>query len=149
MSREPGGHTLQTTALIHEAYVKLAGQRQLDWQNRAHFFAIAAQLMRRILVDHARHEGSLKRGGEAAQISLDEVEASDDQPAIDAVDAYAVHRALLRLESFDPDQGRVVELRYFGGLTIEETAAVMNVSAGTVKREWAVAKAWLYRELAG
>src|SRR5687767_15143783 len=102
MSREQRGHVLQTTALINEAYVKLAGQRQLDWQNRAHFFGIAAQLMRRILVDHARQEGSVKRGGEAARISLDDVDASPDQPGIDAVDAYAIDRALVRLESFDP-----------------------------------------------
>jgi RNA polymerase sigma factor (TIGR02999 family) len=139
MSHEPHGHTLQTTALVNEAYVKLAGQRQVDWQNRAHFFGIAAQVMRRILVDHARHEGRLKRGGDPPAA----------QSPIDAVDAHALNTALTRLESLDPDQGRIVELRYFGGLTIEETAAVMNISAGTVKREWAVAKAWLYREMTG
>lgn len=149
MSREPQGHTLQTTALINEAYLKLAGQRDVDWQNRAHFFGIASQVMRRILVDQARHERRLKRGGEATRVSIQEVDPPSAQPPIDAVDAYALDRVLTRLESLDPHQSRIVELRFFGGLTIEETAAVLNISAGTVKREWAVAKAWLYRELAG
>jgi RNA polymerase sigma factor (TIGR02999 family) len=149
MSHEPRGHTLQTTALVNEAYVKLAGQRQVDWQNRAHFFGIAAQVMRRILVDHARHEGRLKRGGDAPRISLHEIDPPATPSPVDAIDAHALNSALTRLESLDPDQGRIVELRYFGGLTIEETAAVMNISAGTVKREWAVAKAWLYREMTG
>jgi RNA polymerase sigma factor (TIGR02999 family) len=149
MSRERPGHTLQTTALINEAYVKLVGQRQVDWQNRAHFFGIAAQVMRRILVDHARHDGRLKRGGDAPRIPIQEVNPASAQPPINAVDAYALDRALTRLEALDPHQGRIVELRFFGGLTIDETAAVMNISAGTVKREWGVAKAWLYRELTG
>jgi RNA polymerase sigma factor (TIGR02999 family) len=149
MSREPQGHTLQTTALINEAYVKLAGQRQVDWQNRAHFFGIAAHVMRRILVDHARGERRLKRGGGAPRVSIHEMDVPAAQSPLDAVDAHALHRALKRLESIDADQGRIVELRYFGGLSIEETAAVMNISAGTVKREWAVAKAWLYREMTG
>jgi RNA polymerase sigma-70 factor, ECF subfamily len=149
MSREPHGHALQTTALINEAYMKLAGQRHVDWQNRAHFFGIAAQVMRRILVDHARHERRAKRGGDATQISIEDMELPSSQPPIAVVDALALDAVLTRLESLDPDQGRIVELRFFGGLTTEETAAVMKVSTGTIKREWAVAKAWLYRELAG
>jgi RNA polymerase sigma-70 factor (ECF subfamily) len=149
MSRERPGHTLQTTALIHEAYVKLAGQRDVHWQNRAHFFGIAAQVMRRILVDHARQERRLKRGGDAPRVPLQETEPPSPDLPVDAIDAYALNRALTRLEAIDAQQGRIVELRFFGGLTIEETAAVMNISTGTVKREWAVAKAWLYREMTG
>ena len=148
LSRERRDHTLQATALVNEAYVKLAGQ-QVDWQNRAHFFGIAAQLMRRILVDHARRDHRVKRGGHALHVSLDDADPSSPKAPVDAIDAYALDRALSRLEAIDPQQGRVVELRYFGGLTIEEAALVMGLSAPTIKRDWAVARAWLYRELTG
>jgi RNA polymerase sigma factor (TIGR02999 family) len=148
LAGERAHHTLQTTALVHEAYVKLAGQRAMGWQNRAHFFAIAAQLMRRILVDHARHAGRVKRGGGRPSLPLD-VEPPAPPPPVDVEDAHALDQALTRLEALDAQQGRVVELRYFGGLTVEETAEVMGLSTATVKREWAVARAWLHRELAG
>jgi RNA polymerase sigma-70 factor, ECF subfamily len=149
LSRERSNHTLQPTALVNEAYVKLAGQRAVDWQNRAHFFGIAAQLMRRILVDRARHVGRSKRGGDVPRVSIDDAEPPAPASAVDPVDAFALDRALSRLEAIDPQQGRIVELRFFGGLTIQETAEVMGLSAGTVKRDWAVARAWLYRELTG
>jgi RNA polymerase sigma factor (TIGR02999 family) len=148
LSRERSDHTLQTTALVNEAYLRLAGQREVDWQNRAHFFGIAAQVMRRILVDHARRDRRMKRGGGAPHFDVDDADPASPPPAVDAADAYAIDRALTRLESIDAQQGRVVELRYFGGMTIEETAEVQNVSPATVKREWSVARAWLYRELA-
>ena len=149
LSRERQDHTLQTTALVHEAYLKIAGQREVDWQNRAHFFGIAAQLMRRILVDHARRDRRAKRGGQAIHLSLDDADPSSPPAAVDAIDVYALDRALSRLEGLDPQQGRVVELRFFGGMTIEEAAVVTGLSSATVKREWAVARAWLYRELTG
>jgi RNA polymerase sigma factor (TIGR02999 family) len=149
LSRERRDHILQTTALVHEAYLKLAGQRDADWQSRSHFFGIAAQLMRRILVDHARRHRRSKRGGGAAHLSLEEVDPENGKTAVDAVDAYDLDQALTRLEGLDPSQGRVVELRYFGGMTVEETAEVMGLSPATVKREWAVARAWLYREMTG
>jgi RNA polymerase sigma-70 factor (ECF subfamily) len=148
LSREWRHDRLQTTVVVNEAYVKLFGQREVDWQNRGHFFAIAAQLMRRILVDHARHEQREKRGGEAVHVGLDDAMAASSPP-VDAVDALALDRALQKLEQLDPDQARIVELRFFGGLTVEETAAVTGVSPATVKREWALAKGWLYRELGG
>jgi RNA polymerase sigma factor (TIGR02999 family) len=139
---------MQTTAVVNEAYVKLFGQREVDWHNRGHFFAIAAQMMRRILVDHARRELSEKRGGGGIPMELQDAE---EQPAatVDAVDALALDLALQKLEALDPEQGRIVELRFFGGLTVEETAAALGMSARTVKREWALAKGWLYRELTG
>lgn len=138
----------QTTAVVHEAYVRLFGQRDIDWQNRGHFFAIAAQLMRRILVDHARRQLRQKRGaGLAATEVPDTLPAA--APAVDAVDALDLDRALQKLERLDPDQGRIVELRFFAGLTVEETAAALKVSPATVKREWAIAKGWLLRELGG
>jgi RNA polymerase sigma-70 factor, ECF subfamily len=149
LSRERRGHTLQTTALVNEAYLKLAGQRDVDWQNRAHFFGIAAQMMRRILVDHARRDGRVKRGGQAVHVSLDDADPKAQPTPLEAIDVYALDRALSRLEAMDPQQGRVVELRFFGGMTVEEAALVMGVSEPTVKREWAVARAWLYRELTG
>ena len=137
---------LQTTAVVNEAYVRLFGQRAVDWQNRGHFFAIAAQLMRRILVDHARRELRDKRGGNATPVALEE--ATVAAPAnVDAVDALDLDRALQKLEQLDPDAARIVELRFFGGLTIEETAAALDISVATVKREWSVVKGWLYREL--
>jgi RNA polymerase sigma-70 factor (ECF subfamily) len=149
MAREWRVSALQTTALVSEAYLKLVGQRDVDWQNRAHFFAIAAQLMRRILVDSARREQRPKHGAGAIALSLDEMPGVAQPVSVDAVDALALDAALKRLEALDPEQGRIVELRFFGGLTVEETAAVVGVSPATVKREWALAKGWLYRELTG
>lgn len=151
LSRERRDHTLQPTALVNEAYLKLAGQRDVDWQNRSHFYGIAAQLMRRILVDRARHDGRIKRGRDVPRISLDAADPAENPAAAgpDPVDVFSLDRALCRLEAVDPQQGRVVELRFFGGLTIQETADVMRISAGTVKRDWTVARAWLYRELTG
>lgn len=146
MRRENVEHTLQATALVHEAYLRLVDQRDVDWRNRAHFFGIAAQAMRRVLVDHARGRLAEKRGGAMQQLTLghaDEGAASSD----DALDVLALHDALDRLAALDPDQARIVELRYFGGLTIEDTAAAMGNSPATVKREWAIARAWLHREL--
>lgn len=139
---------LQTTVVVNEAYVKLFGQREIDWQNRGHFFAIAAQLMRRILVDHARRQLRQKRGGGGLPVELNESMAAPHAP-MDAVDALDLDRALQKLEQLDPDQGRIVEMRFFGGLTVEETAAALGVSPATVKREWVLAKGWLYRELTG
>ena len=142
--RERPGHTLQTTALVHEAYLKLIDQRDARWQNRAHFFALAAQAMRRILIDSARRHAALKRGGAGEKVSLDQaanisLEQSDDLLALD--------EALNALAEIDPQQSRVIELRYFGGLTIEETAEVMDLSTATIKREWAMARAWLHQAL--
>jgi RNA polymerase sigma factor (TIGR02999 family) len=147
LSRERTDHTLQTTGLVHEAYVKLVDQRDVQWQNRAHFFGIAAKLMRRILVDDARHRLRGKRGGGAAQVQIDELPIAAPAAGVDAIDAVALDRALQELEQLDPDQARIVELRFFGGLTLEETATVLEVSPATVKREWAVAKGWLYRAM--
>lgn len=146
MAREWRPGPLQTTALVNEAYVKLVDQRGVDWQNRAHFFAIAATVMRRILVDNARREQRQKHGGGLPIVSL---EVADDTPAptVDAVDTLALDTALSKLEALDPSQARIVELRFFGGLTIEETAEVVAGSPATIKREWALAKGWLYREL--
>jgi RNA polymerase sigma factor, TIGR02999 family len=140
---------LQTTTVVNEAYVKLFGQREVDWQNRGHFFAIAAQLMRRILVDHARRELRQKHGGGVVHVELNDAVSKPTEPSLDALDALALDDALRKLEALDPDQGRIVELRFFGGLTVEETAAALGISAATVKREWAIAKGWLYRELTG
>lgn len=146
LAREWRHDRMQTTAVVSEAYVKLFGQREVDWQNRGHFFAIAAQMMRRILVDHARRELREKHGGGIIHVGLqDSVE--EPAPMVDAVNALALDRALGKLEALDPEQGRIVELRFFGGLTVEETAAALGISASTVKREWALAKGWLYREL--
>jgi len=149
LSRERRHHILQTTALVNEAYLKLAGQREVDWQNRANFFGIAAQLMRRILVDHARRDGRVKRGGGALHVPLDDAHPPSAPAPIDAVDLYALDQALSRLEALDPQQGRIVELRFFGGMTVEETAEVVGISCATIKREWAMAKAWLFKELTG
>jgi RNA polymerase sigma-70 factor, ECF subfamily len=138
---------LQTTVVLHEAYLKLFGQRDVNWQNRGHFFAIAAQVMRRLLVDHARYGLRGKRGGNGVPLELDTGLEAPGQP-IDAVDALDLDRALGKLEQLDPTQARIVELRFFGGLTIEETATALGSSPATVKREWALAKGWLHRELA-
>jgi len=146
LRREQAGHTLQTTALIHEAYVRLVDQRNVQWQNRAHFFGIAAQLMRRILVDHARTKKRVKRGGSKVQVSLADATVATTGPDLDIV---ALDEALERLEKLDQQQSRVVELRYFSGLTVEETAEVMGISTATVKREGSVARTWLHRELSG
>jgi len=144
MNRERAGHTLQTTALVNEAYLRLINRKQVHWQNRAHFFAIAAQLMRSILVDHARSHAYAKRGGGARKIALDEALAVSQQRAADVV---ALDDALKRLAEIDQQQSRIVELKFFGGLTIEETAEVLGLSPATIKREWSTAKAWLYHEL--
>jgi RNA polymerase sigma factor (TIGR02999 family) len=149
LAREWRHDRLQTTAVVNEAYLKLFGQREVDWQNRGHFFAIAAQLMRRILVDHARHALREKHGGRAIHVELTESQAGPGAASVDALDALALDRALQKLEALDPDQGRIVELRFFGGLTVEETAAALRISPATVKREWALAKSWLHRELTG
>ena len=144
MGRERRGHTLQTTALIHEAYLRLVGAAPVDWESRSHFFAIAARTMRRILVDHARSRRSLKRGGAARAVSLDEQLLVADQPAHDLV---TLDLSLQALTALDPRKGRVVELRYFGGLSVEETAEVLKVSPRTVKGDWQFAKVWLLREM--
>lgn len=149
LAREWRRDRLQTTAMVNEAYVKLFGQREVDWQNRGHFFAIAAQMMRRILVDHARRELREKRGPGVVHVELNEAATTPAGGAVDALDALAIDRALQKLEELDPDQGRIVEMRFFAGLTIEETAAALGISTGTVKREWSIAKGWLYRELTG
>ena len=143
MSRERPNHTLQTTALVNEAYLKLIDQRVVRWQNRAHFFGIAAEIMRRILIDHARRHLGAKRGG-GNTISLDEVAIVSDERAAELI---ALDDALTALAEIDERKSRVVELRYFGGLSVEETAAVLGVSADTVTREWRRAKAFLHREL--
>jgi RNA polymerase sigma factor (TIGR02999 family) len=145
MNRERAGHTLQTTALVNEAFLRLFNRSKVDWQNRAHFFGLAAQLMRTILVDHARSHASTKRGGGAYKLELDEALAVSQQKASEVL---ALDEALQQLAVIDPQQGRIVELRFFGGLTVEETAEVLHLSPATIKREWSTAKAWLYRELA-
>src|SRR5262245_40427340 len=139
---------LQTTVVVNEAYLRLFGQREVDWQNRGHFFAVAAQLMRRILVDQARHELREKRGGGSLPVALnDAIPAAP--AAVDAVETLDLDRALQKLEQLDPDEAKIVELRFVGGLTVEETAAALGISPATVKREWTIAKAWLHRELVG
>ena len=146
LRREQAGNTLQTTALIHEAYVRLVDQRNVQWQNRAHFFGIAAQMMRRILVDHARAKKRVKRGGSDVRVSLGDATVAVKGQDLDVV---ALDEALERLAQIDEQQSRVVELRFFSGLTVEETAEVMGISKATVKRDWSMAKAWLHRELSG
>ncbi|HEX7283105.1 MAG TPA: sigma-70 family RNA polymerase sigma factor [Vicinamibacterales bacterium] len=146
LSAERAGHTLQPTALVHEAWVRLMQQHGATWQNRSQFFAIAAQAMRRILVDHARRRHSNKRNGGEAPVTLDAVEDIVATPVPDE-EMLALDAALEQLSSFDRRQANVVELRFFGGLSIEETAQVMDLSATTVKREWTTARAWLYREI--
>lgn len=144
LARERRDRTLETTALVNEAYLKLVDQRRVDWQNRAHFFAIAARLMRRILLDAARRRQRDKRGAGTIEVSIDATPVAVPTSPIDITDVVALDRALLELEQLDPDQGRIVELRFFGGLTVEETATVLDISPAKVKREWAMAKAWLY-----
>ncbi len=147
MARETPEHTLQATALVSEAYLRLIDQRRVQWRNRAHFFGVAAQLMRRILVDHARTRQAAKRGGGVRQLTLGDGVSAGEMPDESGVDVLALHHVLERLAAIDPNQARIVELRYFGGLTIEDTAEAMGVSPATIKREWAVARAWLRREL--
>ena len=146
MNRERAGHTLQTTALVNEAFLRLVNRKNLQWQNRAHFFGIAAHLMRTILVDHARAHASAKRGGGARNLELNEALVVSQQKASEVI---ALDEALKQLALLDPQQSRIVELRFFGGLTVEEAAEVLDVSPATIKREWSTAKAWLYHELSG
>ena len=146
MNRERPGHTLQATALVNEAYVRLIEAKQVKWQNRAHFFAIAARMMRRILVDYARARGNEKRGGDVRKVTLDEARLASPQAGEDLV---ALDAALLKLEAVHPRQGQVVELRFFGGLSLDEAAEALHVSRDTVKRDWRFAKLWLLRELSG
>ena len=156
MADERRDHTLQGTALVNEAFIRLAGQRAIQWQNREQFLSLASQIMRRVLVDYARQRGAQRRGDGARRLSLHDTQAAfevENAQGSDAfhderVDVLAIDSALTRLEQIDPPQSRVVELRYFGGLTLEETASVVGISLATVKREWAMARAWLRRELA-
>ena len=146
MKRERPGNTLQTSALVHEAFLKLINQRDVRWQNRGHFFAIAAQSMRRILVDHAKIRRAAKRGGNASPVSLDEALVISNERSAQVV---AIDEALTALAAVDERKSQIVELRFFGGLSIEETAEVLAVSPGTVMRDWTLAKAWLRREMTG
>jgi RNA polymerase sigma factor (TIGR02999 family) len=146
LRRERRDHTLNPTALVHETYLRLIDQREVSWQNRAHFFGIAAEMMRRILVDHARGHDAAKRGGTWCQVPLEDALATSAPRTVDLV---AVDAAVTELSRLDPRQGRLVELRFFGGLSVEETAEVMQLSRATIKREWTMAKAWLHRRLDG
>ncbi len=146
LQRESDRHTLQSTALVHEAYLRLAGQDPPEWQNRAHFFAVAAQLMRQILVDHARARRSAKRGGGACTLILDEGIALPKKLPVDMI---ALDDALQSLAKLDAQQSRIVELRFFAGLSIEDTANVLGISSASVKRYWIAARAWLYHEMSG
>ena len=144
MKRERPGHTLQATALVNEAYLRLVEVKRVQWQSRAHFFAMAARMMRRILVDHARARNNSKRGGDAPRVSLDEALVVSSEPEQDLL---GLDDALRRLEAVHPRKGQVVELRFFGGLSVEETAEALQISTDTVKRDWRFAKLWLLREL--
>jgi RNA polymerase sigma factor (TIGR02999 family) len=146
LQRERAGHTLQATALVHEAWLRLVDQTRVEWKNRAHFFGVAAQMMRRILVDHARAHVAEKRGAGVAHVSLDDsVEVSSERHA----ELIAIDEALSELARIDPMKSRIVELRFFGGLSVEEVAAVLNSSTATVNRHWRMARAWLYTHIAG
>jgi RNA polymerase sigma-70 factor (ECF subfamily) len=144
LAGRPQDHTLQSTALVHEAYLRLVGRNEVHWQNRVHFFAVAARLMRGILVDHARMRHASKRGGNNLTLTLDDALASPKQRELDLV---ALDDALNALSALDPKQGQLVELRFFAGLSIEDTSHVLGVSPATVKRDWSTARAWLYREM--
>lgn len=144
LARERGGHTLQPTALVHEAYVRLVDQTRVNWQNRAHFYGIASSMMRRVLIDHARARVTDKRGGTAVRLSLDDVQVSAEERAASFV---ALDEALVRLARMDERKSRVVEMRFFGGMTDEEIAEVLGVTTRTVLRDWKKARLWLYREL--
>jgi RNA polymerase sigma factor (TIGR02999 family) len=146
MRRERRGHTLQTTALVNEAFLRLTGARSVGWQDRAHFLGIAARLMRRVLVDHARARGYRKRGGGVQRVTLNEGLVASPEPALDVI---ALDRALEALAAVDSRKSQVIELRFFGGLSVEETAGVLHVSPDTIKRDWRLAKLWLLRELEG
>jgi RNA polymerase sigma-70 factor, ECF subfamily len=146
LSREGAGHTLQPTALVHEAYLRLVDQRRVDWRNRAQFLGLAASMMRRILVNHARDRSARKRGGNPERVSLSLVESPSGRPDVELI---ALEDALQRLAGLDQRKGRVVELKFFGGLTIDEIAEVLGISAATVEREWAFARAWLYDAIEG
>jgi RNA polymerase sigma factor (TIGR02999 family) len=145
LRRERDGHTLQSTALVHEAFLRLVNQHEVQWQGRAHFFGIAAQMIRRILVDHARAQGAAKRGAGAVRLELGEALAVAQQRDLDLI---ALDDALERLAIMDERQSRIVELRFFAGLSVEDTADVLGISTATVKREWSSARAWLFREVA-
>ena len=144
MRRERNGNTLQTTELVHEAYTRLLGKQDVDWQNRSHFFGVTAQVMRHILIDHARRRQFAKHGGDVRQVSFDNATVMTQQRAAELV---ALDEALMTLEQIDPRKSRVVELRYFGGLSLEETAEVLDISVMTVRRDWRAAKAWLFRRM--
>ncbi len=144
LRRQRPDHTLQPTALVNEAYLKLIDLSNVNWQDRAHFFAFASQTMRHILVDHARSLGREKRGGDAQKVSLDEAMSFSDEKEVDLL---SLDEALRRLAKIDEQQSRIVELRFFGGLTVEETALVLHISPATVKREWRIARAWLYKAM--
>jgi RNA polymerase sigma factor (TIGR02999 family) len=146
LSSERANHTLQTTGLVHEAYLRLVSQRDVDWRNRAHFLGIAAGMMRRILVNYAEARHASKRDGCAGAVALEDALGVFTNPQVDFLD---LHRSLKDLSKLDPQQGRVVELRYFGGLSIEETAEVLGISPATVKREWSTARLWLLRRMEG
>ena len=145
LRRERIDHTLQSAALVNEAYLRLVDQTQTRWQNKAHFYGIAAQMMRRILADHARGHNAVKRGAGMPELELNEAMAQAQSRSVDVMD---LEEALQRLEKLDPQQGRIVELRFFSGLSIEDTANVLGISPATVKRDWAAARAWLFREVA-
>jgi RNA polymerase sigma factor (TIGR02999 family) len=152
LRHERDSHTLQRTALVHEAFLRMVDQQQVDWESRTQFYGLASQMMRRILVDHARRRTAAKRGDGAPHVDLDAVlqeegEDSAPPPQQEEIDFAAVDDALKRLEVLDPQQGKLVELRFFGGLSIKETADIIGVSPATVKREWAIARAWLQREI--
>lgn len=144
MRRERPDHTLQTSALVNEAYLKLVDQRQVRWENRSHFFALASQLMRRILLDHARTQHRAKRGGQAVHVNLEDVTVISPEKSEDLI---ALDEALNRLEEFDPKKSKIVEMRFFGGLSVNEVAEVMNLAPVTVMLHWRLAKAWLQKEL--
>jgi RNA polymerase sigma factor (TIGR02999 family) len=146
LSAERSDHTLQPTALVHEAYMRLVDQRSVDWQNRAHFLGVAASMMRRILINHARAHQAAKREGYAQAVALEDALGVFAKPDVDLIE---LNHALQELAEIDPQQGRVVELRYFGGLTIEETAEVIGISPATVKREWGTARLWLLKRIEG
>jgi len=148
MRHEDVAHTLQPTALVNEAYLRLVDQTRIEWRNRAQFFGVAAEVMRRILVDHARNRLAEKRGGGVAAVSLnDALHAGDQSGGVDGMEVLLLHEAIERLSAFDPVQARIIELRYFAGLTIEDTAEALHTSSSTIKREWKIALAWLRLEL--
>ena len=149
VARERPGHVLQSTALVHEAFLKLVDQRHVDWQNRSHFYGLAAQMMRRILVDQARQAHRSKRGAGVTHVSIEDANLPASPTPLAPVDVLALEDALQALQAMDSTQARLVELRFFGGLTINETAEALGLSVSTAKREWTVARAWLYRHISG